>query len=155
MSTGNIIGAVEIGTGKTVAVVGEILRNASLNIIGIGEAISEGIKKGEVIDMKNATRAVHAALLAAEESAKASLQSVYLAQTGGHLEGFLNEAELSTVERKVVDKPNLEKMRDVFIFSCYTGLSYADVMNLKRNNIIIGIDGGRWISTFMQKKIFQ
>lgn len=111
MSTGNIIGAVEIGTGKTVAVVGEILKNSSLNIIGIGEATSEGMKKGEVIDMKNATRAVHAALLAAEESAKASLHSVYLAQTGGHLEGSLNEAEVNvTSSKNIVSEEDLEKV---------------------------------------------
>lgn len=36
-------------------------------------------------------------------------------------------------------------MKDLFIFSCYTGLSYIDVINLTEDNINIGIDGELWI----------
>lgn len=39
----------------------------------------------------------------------------------------------------------------MFIFSCYTGLSYIDVMQLNEDNIAIGIDGGRWLITNKQK----
>lgn len=42
-------------------------------------------------------------------------------------------------------------MRDVFVFCCYTGLSYADVKKLKRNEIGIGMDGGQWIFASRQK----
>lgn len=36
-------------------------------------------------------------------------------------------------------------MRDVFLFSCFTGLAYKEVYNLTLNDIVIGNDGGRWI----------
>lgn len=42
-------------------------------------------------------------------------------------------------------------MRDVFVFCCYTGLSYADVKKLRRNEIGIGMDGDKWIFTSRQK----
>lgn len=42
-------------------------------------------------------------------------------------------------------------MRDIFLFSCYTGLAYADVKKLKRSEIVIGVDGKEWISTSRQK----
>ena len=41
----------------------------------------------------------------------------------------------------------LEQVRDIFIFSCYTGLAYIDVAKLCTNDIVIGIDGKRWIKT--------
>ena len=42
-------------------------------------------------------------------------------------------------------------MRDIFLFYCYTGLAYADVKKLKRNEIAMGIDGEKWIFTHRQK----
>ena len=42
-------------------------------------------------------------------------------------------------------------MKDIFVFSCYTGLAYADVKELSKNNIVIGIDGTRWIKTTRKK----
>ena len=45
----------------------------------------------------------------------------------------------------------LELVRDMFLFSCFTGLAYIDVYNLTKSNIIIGIDGEKWISTHRQK----
>ena len=42
-------------------------------------------------------------------------------------------------------------MRDLFIFSCYTGLAYIDISKLTRNHIVKGIDGQLWIHTYRQK----
>ena len=40
---------------------------------------------------------------------------------------------------------------DIFVFACYTGLSYIDVKNLTKDNIVRGIDGSNWIYTSRQK----
>jgi len=45
----------------------------------------------------------------------------------------------------------LQKVRDFFVFSCYTGLAYIDVTELKPQNIIGGIDGTKWIKTSRAK----
>jgi integrase len=45
----------------------------------------------------------------------------------------------------------LAVVRDIFLFSCYTGLAYADVQKLKQSEIITGIDGEKWIDTTRQK----
>ena len=42
-------------------------------------------------------------------------------------------------------------VRDIFLFSCYSGLAYADVKKLKRSEIIIGIDGEQWLVSKRQK----
>jgi len=45
----------------------------------------------------------------------------------------------------------LEIVKNIFLFSCYSGLAYADVQKLKRSEIRIGIDGEKWIFTKRQK----
>ena len=95
ISNTKIVGAVEIGTTKVTVLVGEIARGRELSIIGVGEASSRGVIKGAVMDFKAASEATHSALLAAEQSAGTRVDEVYLAQTGGHLEGFENEASVN------------------------------------------------------------
>ncbi len=95
MSKSRIVGAVEIGTSKVAVLVGELVSGRSLSLIGFGECQSRGVIKGTVMDFKAATDASHSALVAAQESAGVNIEEVYLAQTGGHLEGFYNEASVS------------------------------------------------------------
>lgn len=64
---------------------------------------------------------------------------------------FLSEVELKNLEDKVFISKRLDRVRDLFVFSCYTGISYIDIMNLKPNNLVISIDGGNWIMTKRQK----
>ena len=59
--------------------------------------------------------------------------------------------EIETIENKEFKMPRLQHVRDLFIFSCYTGLAYADVMNLTSRNIVLGMDRERWIYTSRQK----
>ena len=58
---------------------------------------------------------------------------------------YLNKEEINILIQKQFSISRLEQVRDVFIFSCYTGLAYVDVAKLSVNDIIIGIDGKRWI----------
>lgn len=64
---------------------------------------------------------------------------------------FLDEEELEQLESTELENERLEKIRDCFVFSCYTGLSYVDVKELAMGNIIKGIDGNHWISTRREK----
>lgn len=59
--------------------------------------------------------------------------------------GFLTEIELEKIEEKSFSIPRLQLVKDLFVFSCYCGLSYIDVINLAENNINLGIDGVLWI----------
>ncbi len=58
---------------------------------------------------------------------------------------YLSEVELKVMQEKKFANERLEKVRDIFLFCCYTGLAYADVYKLKRSEIKIGIDGKQWI----------
>ncbi len=64
---------------------------------------------------------------------------------------FLTENELSNIETYHLPIAQLERVRDLFIFSCCTGIAYIDIMNLTNDNILKGIDGNDWIFTNRQK----
>lgn len=64
---------------------------------------------------------------------------------------YLSQEEIETIINKELAIKRLELVRDMFVFSCFTGLAYIDVFNLSKANIIIGIDGEKWISTHRQK----
>jgi len=64
---------------------------------------------------------------------------------------FLSHDELATMAKKVFDLERLNQVRDIFLFSCFTGLAYADVQKLKQSEIVKGIDGEMWIYTKRQK----
>jgi site-specific recombinase XerD len=64
---------------------------------------------------------------------------------------ILTEEELQTLISKDIQNPRIRQVRDIFIFSCFTGLAYIDAKRLKRSEIVIGMDGERWIYTRRKK----
>ncbi|SDK57503.1 Site-specific recombinase XerD [Pedobacter sp. ok626] len=64
---------------------------------------------------------------------------------------YLTADELRKITEKQFSTTRLSQVRDFFLFSCYTGLSYADVQKLKIADIGIGVDGERWIFTYRKK----
>ena len=84
-----IIGAVEIGTSFAKVLIGEVSEDRSLNIVGKSFRENEGVRKGEIIDFRKTASSVHAAIDEAEKMSGTTVDSIYLAQTGAHLEGTL------------------------------------------------------------------
>lgn len=64
---------------------------------------------------------------------------------------FLTELDLQALQEKEFAIDRLAHIRDIFLFSCYTGLAYIDIFNLKPGNISLGMDGEKWIFTHRQK----
>ena len=64
--------------------------------------------------------------------------------------GFLTDEEILRVANKDLGIQRLELVRDIFIFSCFTGLAYIDVANLTPDHIVT-MDDKRWIMTKRQK----
>ena len=65
--------------------------------------------------------------------------------------GYLTDAEMQKIMKKKFPTKRLEQVRDVFIFSCFTGLSYIDIKDLKASEICISFDGKPWIMKHRQK----
>jgi len=58
---------------------------------------------------------------------------------------FLSQQELESIMNKKFAVKRLDYVRDVFLFSCFTGLAYIDVFNLRETNIREAFDGNLWI----------
>lgn len=98
MSRENIIVGLEVGTSKVCAVVGETKHDGTVRILGVGEAPSRGVRKGEIVDFETASKCVREALVDAEEKSDVMIGSVYLAVTGGHIESFNNRGAVNLPE---------------------------------------------------------
>ena len=64
---------------------------------------------------------------------------------------FLSPEELQALENHSFSQPKLQLVQNLFVFSCYTGLPYNELLNLKHNNIIKGFDGNLWIKMKREK----
>ena len=77
--------------------------------------------------------------------------SNYKAKVKEVVRDFLSEAEIEQMINKKFVTDRLEIVRDIFVFSCFTGLAYIDVKQLTLDNISLGIDGDKWIFKNRQK----
>ena len=98
MAREDIIVGLEIGTSKVCAVVGETRHDGTVKILGVGQAPSRGVRKGEIVDFDTAGKCVREALVDAEEKSDVMIRSVYLAVTGGHIESFNNRGAVNIPE---------------------------------------------------------
>ena len=107
------IGAVEIGTAKITVLVGEYT-GRELAIIGCGECQSTGVIKGAVVDYKAASECTHSALEQAERDAGERIDCVFLSQSGGHLEGFYNEASVNVkAADNMIDRDDISTVSEL------------------------------------------
>lgn len=65
--------------------------------------------------------------------------------------GYLTPEELKSIEDKKFSIQRIQYAKDLFVFSCYTGMAYIDVVQLTPDNIMLGIDGNYWIKTIRVK----
>ncbi len=65
--------------------------------------------------------------------------------------GYLDQDELDILYTKKFSSARLSQVRDIFIFSCYTGLAYVDIFELTEDKIRKAFDGHLWIMTKRQK----
>ena len=98
-----IIGAVEIGTSKAKALIGEVSPSGSVHVVGMATRLNEGMRKGEIVNFRKAADAVHSALADAEKMSGTTVDEVYLAQTGSYLKGRMlrGSASVSSSDNRV------------------------------------------------------
>ncbi|WP_400163204.1 cell division protein FtsA [Brevibacillus sp. TJ4] len=77
--------SLDIGTSKVRVMIGEI-NNGTINIIGVGQSHSEGIKKGVIVDIDQTVHAIREAVDHAERMVGVSIEEVYVGITGNHIE---------------------------------------------------------------------
>ncbi|MBP1999228.1 cell division protein FtsA [Paenibacillus shirakamiensis] len=84
MSNNDIIVSLDIGTSKVRAIIGEIT-NGTFNIIGVGSADSEGIRKGAIVDIDQTVQSIKSAVDHAERMVGIQISEVYVGISGNHI----------------------------------------------------------------------
>jgi len=100
MARDSIVVGLEIGTSKVCVVVGETRGDGTIRILGVGQAPSRGVRKGEIVDFETAGKCIREALVDAEEKSDVMIGSVYLGVTGGHITGFNNRGAVNIPEER-------------------------------------------------------
>lgn len=123
----SIIVGLEIGTSKVCAVVGELNDEGALNIVGLGQARSRGVRKGEIVDARTVEEDVRHAIVEAEQMADAEIRSVYLGVTGGHIRGFNNRGvhPVVSADREISEDDVLDVVKN------------AKAINLPQDNTVL------------------
>ena len=112
MSKDSILVGLEIGTSKICVVVGENKGDGTLSIIGVGQAPSRGIRKGEIVDFDTVQKCVREALVDAEEKSDVMIESVYLGITGSHITSFNNRGVVNIQEdQDEIDESDCELVK--------------------------------------------
>ncbi len=88
MPKSNIYAGLEIGTSKICVVVGEVKADGAIKILGVGQAPSRGVRKGEIVDFETAQTCLHDALVRAEDRSDVMIKNVFLSVTGPHIESL-------------------------------------------------------------------
>ncbi len=106
--------AVEIGTTKTVVLIGEENNDGLLSITGMGNGNSSGIRKGEVINLANASEAFRIALQNAINNTGDEIHTVYLCVSGGHIQSDVNTASTIVADPdEGITNKDIEEVKDV------------------------------------------
>lgn len=77
--------ALDIGTTKVLALVGEVHRSGEVTLLGFGSSPSRGLRKGVVVDIETTARAIQDAVQKARRMCDHTIRSVYLAVAGAHM----------------------------------------------------------------------
>ena len=78
----------DVGTSKVAALVGELVGEQNLDVVGLGVAESKGIRRGVVVNLEAAVDSIKKAIEEAELMAGVEVDSVYLGLSGPHVKGF-------------------------------------------------------------------
>jgi cell division protein FtsA len=107
----NLIVALDIGTSKVVAIVGEVNPAKEIEIIGIGSHPSRGLKKGVVVNIESTVESIQRAVEEAELMAGCQIHSVYAGIAGSHIKS-LNSHGIVAIRDKEVTSSDVERVID-------------------------------------------
>ncbi|MEK8024018.1 MAG: cell division protein FtsA [Candidatus Hydrogenedentota bacterium] len=103
----------DIGTTKVCAIIGEIGDNGIIDIVGVGQSPSDGLRKGVVVNLESTVKSITKAIEEAELMSGTEVSSVYVGIAGGHIKG-INSRGVIAVSRadKEITQPDVDRVID-------------------------------------------
>src|SRR3979490_3613904 len=112
MASNDLMVGLEIGTAKICVVVGEARPDGTIKILGVGQAPSRGVRKGEIVDFETAMKCGNEAGVDAEQKSDVMIRSVYVAVAGSHIQSFNNRGcVLLPEEHDEIDEQDIEDVK--------------------------------------------
>ena len=105
----NLIVGLDIGTSKIVTIVSEIKNDGEIQILGIGQHISRGLKKGVVVNIESTMQAIQRSLEEAELMADCKIKEVYTGIAGSHIRS-INSTGMVKIRDLEVDNSDVERV---------------------------------------------
>lgn len=107
----NIITGLDIGTSKVVALVGEITPDGTIELIGMGQYPSRGLKRGVVVDIEATVNSIQRAVQEAELMAGCDVRTVYAGIAGSHIRS-LNSHGIVAIRDREVTQADVDRVID-------------------------------------------
>ncbi|WP_075433752.1 cell division protein FtsA [Buchnera aphidicola] len=107
----NIIAGLEIGTTKIIVLIGEILDNETINIIGFGKSSSQGLEKGKINNLELLIKCINKSIHDAEVMANCQIYSVFLSASYQEIYCH-NEIGITPIKHKEVTKQDIKTVID-------------------------------------------
>ncbi|PYK78287.1 MAG: cell division protein FtsA, partial [Verrucomicrobia bacterium] len=112
MASNDLMVGLEIGTSKICVVVGEARLDGTTKILGVGQAPSRGVRKGEIVDFETAMKCVLEALSDAETKSDVMIKGVYVGVTGAHIQSFNNRGcVMLPDDHEEIDEQDIEDVK--------------------------------------------
>lgn len=140
MSSNEIVVSLDIGTSSVKVIIGEML-NESLNIIGVGNVKSEGLKKGAIVDIDKTVQSIKRAVEQAERMVGLTIRRVIVGVTGNHvqLQDCHGIVAVSSENREITDEDVARVMDAAQVVSIPPDREIIGV--IPRQFIVDGLDG--------------
>ncbi|SFA46481.1 cell division protein FtsA [Parageobacillus thermantarcticus] len=140
MSSNEIVVSLDIGTSSVKVIIGEML-NESLNIIGVGNVKSEGLKKGAIVDIDKTVQSIKRAVEQAERMIGLTIRRVIVGVTGNHvqLQDCHGIVAVSSENREITDEDVARVMDAAQVVSIPPDREIIGV--IPRQFIVDGLDG--------------
>ncbi|MEH6469753.1 MAG: cell division protein FtsA [Halopseudomonas sp.] len=106
-----MIVALDIGTSKVVALVGEVGPDGTIEVVGIGSHPSRGLKKGVVVNIESTVHSIQRAVEEAELMAGCKIHSVTVGIAGSHINSMNSHGIVAIRDREVIDQ-DLDRVID-------------------------------------------
>ncbi len=107
----NLVVGLDIGTSKIVVIVGEVQEDGTLEIIGMGNHDSSGLKKGMVVNIEATVSAIQRALEEAERMSDCKIHAVYTGIAGSHIRG-VNSHGMVKIKDNEVTQSDIDRVLD-------------------------------------------
>ena len=106
-----LIVGLDIGTSKVATLVGEVTDDNQIKIVGLGSAVSKGLKRGVVVDIESTVQSIQRAVEEAELMAGCQVHSAYTGIAGSHI-GSLNSHGIVAIRDHEVVAADVERVID-------------------------------------------